>query len=95
MSDNNTSDTGRDPSAFGEVPVQVTVTIGRASPTIGDLLAMSPSTIMALDKTLDDPVELYVGERLIARGQLEELDEAGSGQLGVRVTEIVQTQNST
>ena len=37
---------------------------------------------------VDDPVELYVGDRLIARGQLEELDGDQAGQLAVRLTEV-------
>lgn len=77
-------------TAFGDVPVLVTVTVGRATPTIDELLSMSPSTIISLDRGLDDPVELYVGEKLIARGLLEEVGEGGSGQIGVRITEVVQ-----
>lgn len=55
---------------------------------IRDLLLMSPQTVLPLDKRLEDPVELYVGDRLIARGQLEELEGEQSGQLAVRLTEV-------
>jgi flagellar motor switch protein FliN/FliY len=45
--------------------------------------------VLALDTRIEDPVELYVGERLIARGELQELDGAEAGQLAVRLTEVV------
>jgi flagellar motor switch protein FliN/FliY len=41
-----------------------------------------------LDRRIDDPVDIRVGDRVIARGELQELDD-GSGRLGVRLTEIV------
>ena len=75
--------------SFGDVPVLVTVTVGRAKPTIDDLLSISDATVLELDRGLEDPVELYVGDKLIARGVLEELAEEGASRIGVRVTEIV------
>ncbi|MEH6737245.1 MAG: FliM/FliN family flagellar motor C-terminal domain-containing protein, partial [Sulfitobacter sp.] len=45
-----------------------------------------------LDRRVDDPVELYVGEKLIARGILEEADGETKGQLMVRLTEVVDMQ---
>ncbi|MFU8863885.1 MAG: FliM/FliN family flagellar motor switch protein [Rhodobacterales bacterium] len=78
-----------DPSnPFASVPIEITVSVGRARPMIRDLLLMSPQTVLPLDKRLEDPVELYVGDRLIARGQLEELEGEQSGQLAVRLTEV-------
>ncbi len=74
---------------FGEVPVEITVSVGRARPLLRELMALSDDAIFPLDKTLDDPVELFVGDKLIARGQLEEIGEDGSGKLGVRLTEVV------
>ena len=44
--------------------------------------------VLALDKKVSDPVELYVGDRLIARGELEEVGEDGAGGLAVRLTEV-------
>lgn len=92
MSDDVQSDQGS--TVFGDVPVLVTVTVGRATPTIDDLLGMSEATIITLDRALDDPVELFVGDKLIARGVLEEVGESGSGQIGVRITEVVQQKAS-
>lgn len=78
-----------DPSnPFATVPIEITVSVGRARPMIRDLLLMGPQAILPLDKRVEDPVELYVGDRLIARGQLEELEGEQRGQLAVRLTEV-------
>lgn len=73
---------------FAEVPIEVTVTVGRARPSVGDLLRLRPDDVLPLDRRLSDPVELYVGDRLIARGELEEAGGEGSGQLAVRLVEV-------
>jgi flagellar motor switch protein FliN/FliY len=75
-------------SPFVSVPIEVVVVVGRARPLIRDLVALGENTVLPLDKRVDDPIELYVGERLIARGELEELDGDRAGQLAVRLTEI-------
>jgi flagellar motor switch protein FliN len=43
---------------------------------------------ITLDRRVDDPVELYVGDRLIARGELQEVEGDSTGQLAVRLTEV-------
>ena len=73
---------------FGAIPIEVAVCVGTARPLIKELLSMEPDTVLALDRAVDDPVELFVGDRLLARGVLEEVDSPGSGKLGVRITEI-------
>lgn len=73
---------------FAQVPVEITVSVGKARPRIRELLDLAPDAVLALDRNIDDPVELYVGQRLIARGVLEETDEDGSGRLAVRLTEV-------
>lgn len=74
--------------AIFSVPVQVVVSVGRASPSIGELLNMRRDALLQLDTKLDDPVDIMVGKRVIARGELQEL-EGEEGRLGVRLTEIV------
>ncbi len=75
---------------FTSVPVEVSVCVGKARPLIRDLVNLGENAVLTLDKTVDDPVELYVGDRLIARGMLEE--EGGNGQLVVRLTEVADLQ---
>lgn len=72
---------------FG-VPMQVVVSVGRATPSIGELLNMRRDALLPLDSKLDDPVDIMVGKRVIARGELQEV-EGEEGRLGVRLTEIV------
>jgi flagellar motor switch protein FliN/FliY len=62
--------------------------VGKARPQIRDLLRLQRDAVLALDRRVDDPVELYVGDRLIARGELQELDGDQAGQLAVRLTEV-------
>ena len=57
---------------FGQVPIEVTISVGKARPLVRDLLRLSRDAVLALDRRVDDPVELYVGDRLIARGELQE-----------------------
>ena len=84
-----------DPSnPFTSVPIEVTVCVGKARPMIRELVALGANAVLTLDKAVDDPVELYVGDRLIARGMLEEQEGENSGQLVVRLTEVVDLQSS-
>lgn len=74
---------------FANVPVEITVLVGTARPLIRDLLALEEDVVLTLDRSIEDPVDLLIGDRLIARGELEEIGEEGSGRLGVRVTEVI------
>jgi flagellar motor switch protein FliN len=51
-------------------------------------LRMGRDSVLTLDRRVDDMVELYVGDRLIARGELQELEGDQGGQLAVRLTEV-------
>ena len=78
---------------FSAVPVEITISVGKARPLIRDLLALEENSVLPLDKRVEDPVELYVGEKLIARGQLEELEGERKGLLAVRLTEVASLQD--
>jgi flagellar motor switch protein FliN/FliY len=77
-----------DSNPFSQVPIEVTISVGRARPLVRDLLRLSKDAVLQLDRRVDDPVELFVGDRLIARGELTELDGENAGQLAVRLTEV-------
>ena len=85
---NSTMDDLADANPFSQVPIEVTISVGRARPLVRDLLRLSKDAVLQLDRRVDDPVELYVGDRLIARGELTELDGDNAGQLAVRLTEV-------
>lgn len=83
-----------DPSnPFTSVPIEVIISVGKARPLVRELVQLSENAVLTLDRRVEDPVELYVGDRLIARGELEELDGDKKGMLAVRLTEIADLQN--
>ncbi len=81
-------DNPSDSNPFAQIPIEVTISVGKARPLVRDLLRLSRDAVLPLDRRVDDPVELYVGDRLIARGELEELEGEQAGQLAVRLTEV-------
>jgi flagellar motor switch protein FliN/FliY len=78
---------------FSTVPIEITISVGKARPLIRDLLKLGKDAVLPLDRRVDDAVELYIGERLIARGQLEEMEGEQAGQLAVRLTEVANLQD--
>jgi flagellar motor switch protein FliN/FliY len=68
-----------------DVPVRVDVVLGEARMPIEELMALSPGEIVALEKNTTDLVDIYVSDRLMARGRLVIAD----GELGVTLSEIV------
>lgn len=77
-----------DANPFAQVPIEVMISVGRARPLVKDLLRLGRDAVLPLDRRVDDMVELYVGDRLIARGELQELEGEQAGQLAVRLTEV-------
>lgn len=72
------------------VPVEIRVSVGRARPSIAELLALGQEDVLPLDRRIEDPVELFIGDRLVACGELVETED---GALGVRITELVDAGN--
>ena len=77
-------------SPFTQVPIEIMVSVGRTRPLVRDLLRLRRDAVLSLDRKVNDPVELWVGDRLIARGELTELDGGEPGQLAVRLTEVAE-----
>ena len=75
-------------SPFNHVPVEISVSVGKARPRVGELMKLGRDAVLPLDKRIEDPVELWIGDKLIARGELVELDGDQAGQLAVRLTEV-------
>lgn len=70
-----------------EVPLQVTVEIGRARRKVQDILEFAKGSLVVLDKLAGDQVDLFVNGKCIARGEVVVIED----NFGVRITEIVQT----
>ena len=68
-----------------DIPLQVSVELGKTKKEISEILEFSTGTIIVLDKVADDPVEIVVNGKLIARGEVVVIDE----NYGVRITEII------
>ncbi|MEM9796294.1 MAG: FliM/FliN family flagellar motor C-terminal domain-containing protein [Pseudomonadota bacterium] len=80
-------------SAMSRVPVEITISVGRAHPTVSELLALERDAVLLLDRSVNDPVELYAGDRLIARGELQEMEGDMAGRLAVCLTEVAEPDN--
>lgn len=74
------------------VPIEVTISVGQAHPTVRELLSLQRDSILKLNKRIEDPVELFVGSHLIARGILEEAEEGAA--LCVRLTEVISPEKA-
>lgn len=68
-----------------DVPVEVTIELGRRSMKIADVLKLGPGSILELDKVSGEPLDIYVNNRLIARGEAVVIGE----RYGVRLTEVL------
>ncbi|NLM70854.1 MAG: flagellar motor switch phosphatase FliY [Synergistaceae bacterium] len=68
-----------------DIPVRVTVELGRTRKNIADILSMTPGSVIELDKMAGEPVDVLVNSKLIAKGEVVVIDE----NFGVRITEIV------
>ncbi|KDA01813.1 FliM/FliN family flagellar motor switch protein [Hyphomonas oceanitis] len=67
------------------VPVTVTVSIGQARLSVSEILELRPESVVPLTSRIDDPVNITIENKLIARGELVETED---GSLGVKITEI-------
>ena len=88
MDDTNTEFRSAEDHPLRRIPIEISVSVGKARPLVRDLLALGENAVLPLDRRIEDPVELYIGDRLIARGELQELEGGEPGQLAVRLTEV-------
>ena len=68
-----------------DVPLQVTVELGRTKKLIREILELSPGSVLELDKLAGEPVDVLVNGKLLAKGEVVVIDE----NFGVRITDIV------
>ena len=78
--------------AIYDVPVQVSAVLGRATMQVSQLLKLGRGAIVELDRKLGEAVEIYVNNRLVARGEVVMVDD---NKLGVTMTEIVKADRGT
>lgn len=76
--------------ALYEVPVQVSAVLGRASMQVNQLLKLGRGAVVELDRKVGDSIDIYVNNRLVARGEVIVVDE----HLGVTLTEIIKSDKA-
>src|SRR5579859_3895980 len=59
-----------DLEAVFDVPVQVSAVLGRSKMDVGDLLKLGPGTVLELDRRVGEAIDIYVNNRLVARGEV-------------------------
>ena len=88
--DENAARIAADLEAVFDVPVQVSAVLGRSKMEVGDLLKLGPGTVLELDRRVGEAIDIYVNNRLVARGEVVVVDE----RLGVTMTEIVKADRA-
>jgi len=88
--DGPTTRDAADLEAVFDVPVQVSAVLGRARMDIGDLLKIGPGTVLELDRKVGEAIDIYVNNRLVARGEVVLVEE----KLGVTMTEIIKADRA-
>lgn len=85
-SDANIPATPRELEAVYDIPVQVSAVLGRATMQVSQLLKLGRGAVVELDRKLGEAVDIYVNNRLVARGEVVMVED---NRLGVTMTEIV------
>src|SRR3954462_13992280 len=83
--DEQISRVAADLEALFDVPVQVSAVLGRSSMEVGELLKLGPGTVLELDRRVGEAIDIYVNNRLVARGEVVLVED----KLGVTMTEII------
>ncbi len=82
---------GFDGQLLNEIAVSLRVCVGTSRPSINDLLQFASGTVLPLDRTISDDVQLFIGDTLFATGILEEDPDIEDGRLRVRITAMGET----
>jgi flagellar motor switch protein FliN len=79
-----------DLEAVFDVPVQVSAVLGRSKMDVSDLLRLGPGTVLELDRRVGEAIDIYVNDRLVARGEVVLVED----KLGVTMTEIMKAERA-
>ncbi len=88
--DGNIDRSAEDLEAVFDVPVQVSAILGRARMEVGDLLKIGPGTVLELDRKVGEAIDIYVNNRLVARGEVVLVED----KLGVTMTEVIKAEKN-
>ena len=73
-----------------DIPVQVSVVLGRTAMSVSQLLKLGRGAVIELDRKVGEPVDILVNDRLVARGEVVVVDD----RIGVTMTEIIKSEKS-
>lgn len=71
--------------AVSDIPVQVSVVLGKTTMQVNQLLKLGRGAVVELDKKVGEPIEIFVNNRLVARGEVVVVED----RIGVTMTEII------
>ena len=77
----------RELGAVYDIPVQISAVLGRANMQVSQLLKLGRGAVVELDRKVGEAIDIYVNNRLVARGEVVIVDE----RLGVTMTEIIKS----
>ena len=83
-----TPHSARDLEAVYDIPVTVSAVLGKATMQVSQLLKLGRGAVVELDRKLGEAIDIYVNNRLVARGEVVMVDD---NRLGVTMTEIVKS----
>ncbi|ODT68814.1 MAG: flagellar motor switch protein FliN [Pelagibacterium sp. SCN 63-23] len=84
----NVERSAADLEAVFDVPVRVSVVLGRTKMPVSTLLKLDTGTVIELDRQVGEAVEIFINDRLVARGEIVLVEN----RLGVTMTEIIKPQ---
>ena len=84
------NNTASDLAPVFDVPVSISAVLGRASLSVAQLLKLGQGSILELDRKVGEAIDIYVNNRLVARGEVVVVDE----RLGVTMTEIIKSEDA-
>lgn len=73
--------------AVSDIPVQVSVVLGKSSMQVNQLLKLGRGAVIELDRKVGEPIDVYVNNRLVARGEVVVVED----RIGVTMTEIIKS----
>src|ERR1700679_2674085 len=76
--------------AVHEIPVQLSVVLGKTSMPVSQLLKLGRGAVVELDRKVGEPIDIYVNNRLIARGEVVVVED----RIGVTMTEIIKPEKA-
>ena len=71
-----------------DIPVQITVVLGRTSMQVNQLLKLGRGAVIELDRKVGEPIDIFVNNRLVARGEVVVVED----RIGITMTEIIKNE---